>query len=58
MCLQVAWHDLAFFDHAMYESLRKLIVDSQGEGGSERLASMGLTFQVSRGRGGGGGMVP
>ena len=55
MCLQVAWHDLAFFDPAMYESLRKLIVDSQGQGGSDRLASMGLTFQVSRGRGRGGG---
>lgn len=45
-CVQVAWHDLAFFDPAMYESLRKVIVESQGEGGRERLANMGLTFQV------------
>ena len=43
---QVAWHDLAFFDPAMYESLRKVIVESEGEGGRERLANMGLTFQV------------
>ena len=46
VCVQVAWHDLAFFDPAMYESLRKLMVESEGEGGVERLASMGLTFQV------------
>ena len=47
LCLQVAWHDLAFFDPAMYESLRKLIVESEGEGGGDRLANMGLTFQVN-----------
>lgn len=45
--VQVAWHDLAFFDPAMYESLRKVIVESQGEEGREKLLNMGLTFQVS-----------
>lgn len=44
--MQVAWHDLAFFDPAMYESLRKLIVESEGEEGKDRLAAMGLSFQV------------
>ena len=38
---------MAFFDPAMYESLRKLILEGQEEGGKERLAAMGLTFQVS-----------
>ena len=46
-CVQVAWHDLAFFDPDMYESLRKLMVESEGEGGAERLVAMGLTYQVS-----------
>ena len=31
----------------MYESLRKLIVESEGDGGRDRLANMGLTFQVN-----------
>lgn len=44
---QVSWHDLAFFDAAVYESLRKTILDSREPDGVELLASLGLTFAVT-----------
>ena len=44
---QVSWHDLAFFDPVMYESLRKLILESRGPDGSEHLANLGLSFHVT-----------
>ena len=44
---QVSWHDLAFFDPAVYESLRKMILDSREENGNELLLSLGLTFTVT-----------
>ena len=31
---QVSWHDLAFHDPVMYESMRKLIIDAKENGDS------------------------
>ena len=45
--MQVRWHDLAFFDPAVYESLRKMILDSRKPDGAECLAALGLTFAVN-----------
>ena len=44
---QISWHDLAFFDAGVYESLRKMILDSREANGAELLASLGLTFAVT-----------
>ena len=54
--VQVSWHDLAFFDPVMYESLRLLILDSRGKSGQEHLTSQQLTFQVTLRAEEGGGM--
>lgn len=43
----MSWHDLAFFDPAVYESLRKTILDSREANGAELLASLGLNFVVT-----------
>ncbi len=43
----MSWHDLAFFDAAVYESLRKMILDSREPDGAELLTSMGLTFGMT-----------
>lgn len=44
--VQVSWHDLAFFDPVMYESLRQLTVDARLPGGRGTLADQHLVFQV------------
>lgn len=44
---QIRWHDLAFFDPGVYESLRKMILDSRKPDGAECLATLGLTFAVN-----------
>ena len=41
-----AWHDLAFFDPTMYESLRLVVHDSEMLGGSDIVSSLDLTFSV------------
>lgn len=38
---------MAFFDPAVYESLRKTILDSREPNGAELMASLGLTFAVT-----------
>ncbi|ESN90470.1 hypothetical protein HELRODRAFT_71154 [Helobdella robusta] len=43
---KISWHDLAFFDPIMYESLRQLILDSESKDGSNMLINMDLTFSV------------
>jgi len=42
----IKWHDLAFFDPAMYESFRKMIVEAEKPGGDAALKCMELTFSV------------
>ena len=43
----ISWHDLAFFDSILYESLRQLIVNSETEKASESLfSSLDLRFSI------------
>eukprot|EP00041_Stephanoeca_diplocostata_P003906 m.39184 g.39184 ORF g.39184 m.39184 type:complete len:2594 (-) comp14703_c0_seq1:398-8179(-) len=46
----IAWHDLAFFDPLMYESLRKTIVAATAGDGTaaDTFAEWGLTFQIDK----------
>lgn len=41
---QIRFHDLAFFDPVLYESLRQLVKDSQSRNGGSILSSLELTF--------------
>lgn len=41
---KIGWHDLAFFDPVMFESLRQLVLDAETEDGS--LAALDLVFSV------------
>ena len=43
---QVSWHDLAFFDPTLYESLRLLIEDSKRADSSEFFSSLDLTYYI------------
>ena len=43
----MSWHDLAFLDPVMYESLRQLVLDSRTSEGANHLSSLGLTFHVT-----------
>lgn len=40
----IRFHDLAFFDPIVYESLRQLVKDSQSKNASTILASLELNF--------------
>ena len=42
----VAWHDLAFFDPVMFESLRSLVTESESKDGSLMIPALDLTFSV------------
>lgn len=46
LVLQVNWHDFAFFDPVMYESLRQLIRHSQTEEAEAVFAAMDLAFAI------------
>lgn len=49
MCVcvtQVNWHDFAFFDPVMYESLRQLIRHSQTSEAEAVFAAMDLAFAI------------
>lgn len=50
------WHDLAFFDPVLYESLRQLVADSQSWG-DDVLEAVDLTFMVDLQNEEGGGQV-
>lgn len=43
---QVNWHDFAFFDPVMYESLRQLIRHSQTSEAEAVFAAMDLAFAI------------
>lgn len=47
MLSQINWHDLAFFDPGVYESMRKMIIESRKPDGLAYLATLGLTFSVT-----------
>lgn len=44
--MQVNWHDFAFFDPVMYESLRQLIRHSQASEAEAVFAAMDLAFAI------------
>lgn len=46
LSLQVNWHDFAFFDPVMYESLRQLIRHSQAGEADAVFAAMDLAFAI------------
>lgn len=46
LLLQVNWHDFAFFDPVMYESLRQLIRHSQAGEAEAVFAAMDLAFAI------------
>lgn len=43
---KISWHDLAFFDPVMYESLRQLSLDAESKDASSILINMDLTFSI------------
>ena len=43
---KISWHDLAFFDPTMYESLRQLVLDSESKDASLMFTALDLTFSV------------
>lgn len=54
---KVKFHDLAFFDPAIYESFRQLLQNSQSECGEEMLSRMELYFVIDLMKEEGGGSV-
>jgi len=43
---KISWHDLAFFDPTLYESLRQLMNDSTRENAGELYAALDLTYMI------------
>ena len=43
---KIGWHDLAFFDPVMYESLRQLVLDSDTKDANLMFATLDLIFCV------------
>ncbi|OXB57783.1 hypothetical protein ASZ78_011733 [Callipepla squamata] len=54
---KVNWHDFAFFDPVMYESLRQLILASQSTDADAVFAAMDLAFAIDLCKEEGGGQV-
>ncbi|KAJ7338019.1 hypothetical protein JRQ81_010545 [Phrynocephalus forsythii] len=54
---KVNWHDFAFFDAVMYESLRQLILASQSSDADAVFAAMDLAFAIDLCKEEGGGQV-
>ncbi|KAF4798084.1 hypothetical protein TURU_067051 [Turdus rufiventris] len=54
---KVNWHDFAFFDPVMYESLRQLILASQSADADAVFAAMDLAFAIDLCKEEGGGQV-
>ena len=46
---KINWHDLAFFDPVMYESLRQLILDAEKSDSTSMFQALDLTFSVESG---------
>jgi E3 ubiquitin-protein ligase EDD1 len=43
---QIGWHDLAFFDSMLYESLRQLLVTAEASDAEEKFQALDLTFTI------------
>ena len=46
LCAQIHWHDFAFYDPVIYDSLCQLVVEAQQPTGAQHLEALQLTFQV------------
>ncbi|XP_062606641.1 E3 ubiquitin-protein ligase UBR5-like isoform X3 [Saccostrea cucullata] len=46
---KIGWHDLAFFDPVMYESLRQVVLDSENKDASLLFAALDMNFFVQLG---------
>lgn len=42
----IRWHDLAFFDPGMYESLRQLVLDAETKNSPTLFTALDLTFNI------------
>ena len=42
----IRWHDLAFYDPALYESLRGLLADTELKDAAQILSALDLTFTI------------
>jgi len=42
----IRWHDLAFFDPVMYESLRQLVLDAETKDSTTLFSALDLTFSI------------
>lgn len=54
---RIAWHDLAFFDPIMYESLRSMVTLAEAKDGPQTMPNMALSFSVVLCNEEGGGSV-
>ena len=54
---QIGWHDLAFFDPMLYESLRKLLTEAESPNADDIFRGLDLTFSVQATAEEGGGQV-
>ncbi|XP_066902270.1 E3 ubiquitin-protein ligase hyd isoform X4 [Halyomorpha halys] len=54
---QIRFHDLAFFDPVMYESLRQLVIDAESKQGNSLFSALDLTFSIELSPEEGGGSV-
>lgn len=43
---KIGWHDLAFFDPVMYESLRQLVLDSEKKDANLLFTALDMNFCV------------
>ncbi|KAK6633415.1 hypothetical protein RUM44_004018 [Polyplax serrata] len=53
----IRFHDLAFFDPTIYESLRQLVVDAESKDGPTMFSALDLTFSIDLSAEEGGGTV-
>ncbi|XP_073983563.1 E3 ubiquitin-protein ligase hyd isoform X3 [Rhodnius prolixus] len=54
---QIRFHDLAFFDPVMYESLRQLVIDAETKQGNSLFSALDLTFSIELSPEEGGGSM-
>ncbi|UYV60139.1 UBR5 [Cordylochernes scorpioides] len=43
---RIGWHDLAFFDSVLYESLRQVVIDAESRDSNSVFAALDLTFCI------------
>lgn len=53
----IRFHDLAFFDPVVYESLRQLVVDAETKDSNSMFAALDLTFSIDLNPEEGGGTI-